>query len=136
MKKYQILGTTADIKLRVKANSLEQLFEQAALGMMEILGAEIKDTEKLRNKEIEIRSSNINSLLIDFLNEILYRVGVDKEVYNDFEVKIRNNIELICRAKATSFERLDLEIKAATYSDLKIEKDKNGKWQVEVLFDI
>jgi len=134
-KTYQILGTTADVKLKIEAESLEELFESAALGMMKILKPEIKGDEVTR-KKIEIKSPNINSLLIDFLNEILYRIEVNKEIYKDFKVEIKDNKELTCQAKALPFQKLGLEIKAATYSDFKIEKDKKGKYKSEVVFDI
>jgi SHS2 domain-containing protein len=137
MTNYQIIGTTADVKLKIEADSLEELFEQAALGMMEILEAEVnKDIEISRSQDIKIKSPNINSLLIDFLNEILYRVGVDKEIYQDFKVEIRDDKELTCQAKALPFKKIGLEIKAATYSNLKIEKDKDGKYKTEIVFDI
>ena len=128
---------TADAGIRVRAESLEELFCKAILAtfneMTDIDRVEVKEA-----KEVSVESS-MPFLLADLLNEILVLHERDKFVASKCEVlelregrvKVRLHGERFDPSRHTS----KLVIKAATYHRLRIDKE-NGEWVAEVVFDI
>ena len=58
-------------------------------------------------------------------------------IFTDFHMDTLDERNLQARALGEDFKRyrLDVEIKAATYHELKIEKASSG-WQAEVILDV
>jgi SHS2 domain-containing protein len=137
MKKFEILEHKADLKIRVFGKDLKELFENAMIGLFESAQyeSETKPTEKIK-REIKISSSDLPSLLVDFLSEVLYLSEVNQEVYNKIMVKKldEKNIEGILSGK--KLKRMGVVIKGVTYHDLDIHQKEEGSWEATILFDI
>lgn len=128
---------TADAGIRVRAESLKDLFCKAVLATFN----EITDIDRVEGKEVKEVSveSPMPFLLADLLNEILVLHERDKFVASKCEVleltegkaKVRLYGEMFDPSRHSS----KLVIKAATYHRLRIEKE-NGEWVAEVIFDI
>lgn len=134
MKKYKILSHPADVKVQAFGRVKEELFLNAMLGMMEVLKADKKD-ERIKRK-IKVKSIDLNALLVDFLNEVLYLSQVNKEVYSNIKFSKFSNEELEAELTGNKVESFGEDIKAVTYHGLDIKKNKNGLYQATVLFDI
>lgn len=140
MKKYEILEHPAELRLRVYGKTLEELFENAALAMGET--QKKNDTfltlsrKKCVKEKIEVQSLDINTLLVDFLNEILAKSQINKCVYYVSDIKIdasRFTLHVSCTGYPV--ERFEEDIKAVTYEDLDIKKI-NDIYQTDLVFDI
>lgn len=135
--KFKFLEHPADIKLRVFGANLPELFINAALGMMTFLYGEktIKAQKLVTNKKsIEISGDNLEMLLVNWLNEILFLSDIHNCVY--VEYKIIEFIENKIVAKIGGYGAVAQdEIKAVTYHELSIKQVDDG-WQAEVVFDI
>ena len=137
-KPFQIIDHTADIGLIAYGETIQQLFSNAALGMFNLMIKTNHIAESTQH-EIKLRSPDRESLLIDWLNELLF------VYYTRHIVLIRFNFELLSETtlKATCFgatlnpEKRTLlrEIKAATYHMLSIDETDSG-YKAEVIFDI
>ena len=140
--KYEILEHPSELRIRVYGKILEELFSNAVLAMSKIFSsdANILINANYTNREvIKIGSVDINSLLVDFLSEILAKSQISKKVYqvykftsfkfNDDEASLE--VELIGHPAA----HFDEDIKAVTYEDLDI-KQIDGIWQTVIVFDI
>ncbi|MBM3251053.1 MAG: archease [Candidatus Nealsonbacteria bacterium] len=135
MKKYEILEHRADLKIRVFGKTKEELFLNAVLAIKDGLRPKIQSTKsKIRN--IKTESSNLETLLVDFLSEVLYLIQVNKEVYNKVRFKKFSDTEIKAELSGQKIERFGEDIKAATYHNLDVHQEKNGKWQATILFDI
>ena len=140
MKKYENLEHTADLKIRAFGKTKEEVFANLALGMFENI-SEPKAILKDQPIEIEIKvkANELLELLVDFLNQLVYLSDVNNVVYNNFDLVIFSKddhwiVEGVAKGyKVNSFK---LEIKAATYNELKLEEDQAGNWVAEVVFDI
>ena len=134
--KYEILEHKADLKIRVFGKTKEELFENAMIGMFETARYEENAKCQMSNIKIKVKSLDLASLLVDFLSEILYLVETKKEVYQKVEFKelAKNKLEGILIGK--KLKRMGVHIKAVTYYNLDIHREKDGKWQATVLFDI
>jgi len=138
MKKFEILEHTADLKIRAFGKTQEELFKNMMLGMEESLHPEIIDSEIVK-RNINITSSGLGELLVDFLNEINYLNQINFEVYDEinfeqFSVKV-NKCILKAKLIGKKVKRFNEDIKGVTYHDLEIKKG-NNLWQAIVLFDI
>lgn len=134
---FEIIEHTADIGIRAKGASLKEAFANAALGLFSI----ITEPEKIKGeicREVEVNGSDEGSLLVAWLNELIYLFEVEEMLFNRFDI-----IELSDkRLKAFIYgERIDrsrhpikLGVKATTYHMLNIEKGDGC--EVQVLFDI
>ena len=136
MKRYEILEHKADLKIKVKGSSKEELFLNALLGMEEGLRPETKETKEEIKREIKIKSIDLPALLVDFLNEALYLIQVHKEIYNSIKFKKFVDTELKGELIGQKVERFGEDIKAVTYHDLDIYQKEDGTWEAVVLFDI
>lgn len=142
MKKFEILEHKADLKIRVFGKTKEKLFLNALLAMTSALRAKIKNQKFLpvrqagKIKKIKIKSSNIETLLVDFLSEVLYLVQVNKEIYNNVKFKKFSDTELEAELIGDKVERFGEDIKAVTYHNLDVHQGLKGIWQAIILFDI
>ena len=80
---YQILQHTADLRLRVYADSLEQLFYEAIRGMAGIMKHDTAISKPAIVRKVVIESQDRTMLLVDFLNEVLTLAQTNKEIYTE-----------------------------------------------------
>ena len=137
-KPYEVIEHTADIGIRVKAKSLKQLFVNAGLAIFDII-AEKKPSFKAKQEKINIRQrgENIEELLVNWLNELLFLTATREVVFTGFRIKKIDAglVEAVGTAATGKNYRINTEIKAATYHKLKVSKTKSG-WQAEVILDV
>lgn len=133
--RFEILEHKADLKIRVKGKTLSELFNNAAFALaVSQKGDENFSNEKIQ-KEIKIKASDANTLLVDFLNELLYLSDTEELVFPEIEFKKINEKGLEAVASGYKYDNLKIEIKAATFHGLEIKKEKE-KFSAEIIFDI
>jgi SHS2 domain-containing protein len=141
-KQYDYLEHTADAKFRAYGKSLEETFENAALAMFNV----IIDTGKIFGsvkRDVSIESYELESLLVDWLSELLYLFEVDEIAFREFKVEeiLEKDGKYFLKARAfgEKFEDRPLpfetEIKAVTYNQLELCKTKEG-WVAQVVVDL
>lgn len=118
-------------------DDLEEAFEETAKGMFSII-TDVSKVEGKKERKFEIKSENLESLLVNFLSELVYLHEVHNELYRDFDVKIEEEglIKLSATAKG---EKIDLErhdmdtaVKAVSYHEIGIEPEGD----IRIIFDI
>ena len=137
MKNYEILEHTADIRIRVLGNSLNDLFINAALAMFDIL-AEKEHSEKTAVKALILQEAiDIEELFINWLNELLSLSAAKEIIFSEFKINklTDTSLDIECLGARASGYRINTEIKAATYHGLKMQKNDKG-WEAEVIFDV
>jgi SHS2 domain-containing protein len=135
MLKYEFLEHPADLKIKAYGQDLPELFINTALGMTEFLFGKISDIKETAHTEkIKIQANNTESLLIDWLSEILYLSDKSDRAYLDYQIEEFSENKIAAKVGSVKFPALE-DIKAVTYSELEIKKVKDG-WQAIVVFDI
>jgi SHS2 domain-containing protein len=137
MKKFELLEHRADLKIKVYGQDLNQLFVNAGLAMAEQQNPVAKNQPSAKQEweSIEINSPDLNSLLVDWLNEILSRSDLNHKVYFNFQIKELSKNHLQAKIAGQKVEQKQIDIKAATYHGLEIKKI-DEHWQVIIIFDI
>lgn len=136
MKNYEIINHTADLKIKGFGKTKKKLFLNLLKAMIECQKAKMKEEEKPKVRKIRIKSLNLETLLVDFLNEIIYLSQINKEIYPEANFKKFSTKEIEAELVGRPVERFGEDIKAVTYHGLKIEKIEENIFQATVLFDI
>jgi SHS2 domain-containing protein len=142
LKQYEYLEHTADIKFLAYGKTLEEVFENAALAMFNVM----IDTGKVSGETVRkvfLKSPDLESLLVDWLSELLYLFEVDEIVFRKFHVEEIKEEEgeysIVAQASGEKFypesHPFETEIKAVTYNQLEVEKNADG-WKAQVVVDI
>jgi SHS2 domain-containing protein len=137
-KPYEIIEHTADIGIRVKAGDLKELFNLSALAMFDIIAEKSDAKQNLPVKiKIEQRADNLDELFVNWLNELLSLSAIKELIFFDFQIKKinKNFLRAVVFGRSSEVYKVNVEIKAATYHELKIEEDASG-WKAEVIFDV
>ena len=130
------LSHTADVKIRVRAPTLNALFSEACMALMQVMYG--KDRKPGICKEITLDAPDTRSLVSDFLSEILFISEVESLVIARADVKIEKQ-HLTAILEGEPFDPLrhnqGTEVKGISYSGMLIEKETNG-YLLEILFDV
>ena len=135
---YETFEHTADLGLRVRAESLAQLFADAAKGLFSVLAANLDAVRSVQEKTYRIEGCETDYLLFDWLTELLYTFETEHLLLAEFDVRLDGEgLQATCRGEPIDRQRheLDHEIKAITYHGLKVEQRPDG-WLAEVIVDI
>lgn len=138
MKNFEILEHTADLKVGVRGNGLDDLFKNAGLAIFQICAEKQSIRDKNKHKiSIKQSAQNIEELFINWLNELLSLSAAKGVIFEDIKIGKLSENELEAEVLASNIEnyKVNTEIKAATYHELKISKVGSG-WQAEVIFDV
>lgn len=130
---YREIDHTADWELEIWAPDLPELLVQAARGMYHLTG--IKPSNELRSPyTITLLFDEPETLLVDFLNELLYRIESEDLVFDQFNLKIEAGM-LHAALSGVKVSFLAKEIKAATYHQLAIRETDQGLL-TRIVFDV
>ena len=136
-KDFEIIDHTADVGIMAYGADINQAFANAAKAMFSLI-AELDNVEEVLYRDIELTATDEESLLVEWLNELICLFDTENIVFKRFDITKLNNTQLKSRSYGekvdSSKHRLKTGVKAATYHMLKINKS-NGS-QVQVLFDI
>ena len=138
MKTYTLIEHTADIGIRTKGDSLKELFQNTALAMFDIIaGIPTKKSKRKGKITIKEKADNIEELFINWLNELLSLSAVKELIFTDFIIEKldEHSIKSICIGEGIKNFKVNTEIKAATYHELKLERKESG-WLAEIIFDV
>lgn len=141
MKNCKVLSHTADIRVSISARTVEKLFTNSSSCLFELL-TDTKAKPKI-TREIQLEAQDLEELLVFWLNELISIFYSFKFLPLQYKIKINDLANLkILQAKIEGIDfdpynnkHIKLEIKAATYHNLKIEKNKKG-FEAQVIFDV
>jgi SHS2 domain-containing protein len=138
---YKFIDHTADVLFQAQGNNLNELFEQCAIAL-EDTQVDIKLIKPKENIIIEGKNKDIERLLFDFLDDLIFYKDSKLLIFSKFNISIRKeNAEYILTCKAhgekLNHEKHDpkVDVKAITMHLFEVKKIKDG-WQAKVLVDI
>lgn len=136
MKRHKVLEHTADMRLLVQADTLENLFQAALQGMAEL----IKNTNEVYSEKIELKvaieSPDNTALLIDFLSEVLTLSHNNNAVFRSVTIDKLTDNKLTGTISGFKTDGFDDDIKAVTYHEAEIKTNDSGNLETMIVFDI
>lgn len=138
MEKIDYFPHVADIRMKVTADSVSELFHAALSGMNQLLNAGECDRHRKPtiNKIIQIKSPNLTALLVEFLNEVLAMSYTYRAIFCAFHLDHLVDGEMVCWVTGVEVPGFDEEIKAVTYHEAEVKKNADGRFETVIVFDI
>ena len=134
---FEIVDHTADVGIIAYGIDMSQAFVNAARALFSLI-TELNDIQEVLHRDIELTAPDEESLLVEWLNELIYLFDAENIIFKRFDITQLNNTQLKARSYGekvdNSKHKLKIGVKAATYHMLKVDKDDGCK--VQVLFDI
>jgi protein archease len=130
---FQEIEHTADWALDIWAPTLEQLFEQAARGMLKLTGIVLASHAR-EVCQIHLRAIDMESLLVNFLDQLLFWGESEDLAFDDFHL-ILKGLELTGWVEGAAIAAQVKEIKAVTYHNLSVRHD-GRVYRVRIVFDV
>ena len=141
---YETFEHTADLGLRVRAPDLDTLFVEAARALFSAIVEELDTVEPQQQVNLRLENEDLELLLFDWLNELLYKFDTEHLLFGRFQVETRplegrSGLLLKGVASGEPLDRtrhaLSHEVKAITYHGLRVEQTADG-WLAEIIVDI
>jgi SHS2 domain-containing protein len=133
---------TADIAFEATGRDLPQLFTAAADATMNVMIDNLDAIESRETRQIELSNDNVEMLLFDFLQELIYFKDAKRLLLRAHETQIDQKGEAYFLKAKVAGERLDdtrhqqrADVKAVTLHGFSVQKDDGG-WRARVLLDI
>jgi SHS2 domain-containing protein len=133
---------TADIAFEATGRDLPGLFVAAADATMNVMIDNLDAIEPRETRQVELSSDQIDMLLFDFLQELIYFKDAKRLLLRARETHIDQKGETYFLKAKVAGERLDdtrhqqrADVKAVTLHGFSVEKHDDG-WKAKVLLDI
>lgn len=154
---FELFDHTADLGLRVRAATLEELLVEAGRGLLTMHVANPEGVKPVLTRTIQLSADEPALLLFDWLSELIYAFESEKLLLAEFEVRLMptgtalgaleagtpqrafpTELTATCRGEPMDQARHEMEheVKAMTYHALKVEQQQGGTWLAEVIVDI
>lgn len=131
---YQEIDHTADLALRIDGADLDQLFRHAAHALFDQYG-EADPNAAPHTFPVHLEAPDRETLLVDWLNELLYLAEVHELVLDAFTIRCLTSTSMDGEAQGRPPTHRHKAIKAATFYDLCIATVADGL-TVTVTFDV
>ncbi|RLJ65029.1 archease [Sulfurisoma sediminicola] len=135
---WETFAHEADVGVRGSGATLAEAFAGAAMAMT----AAICDPQKVGagvTVNIECAAPDLDLLLLDWLNALVYEMATRRMLFSRFDVRIEDN-----RLAATATgEAVDVgrhapaaEVKGATFCELAVRQSPDGTWTAQCIVDV
>jgi len=137
-KAFEEVDISGDVGLRIRGNSLSDLFTNAAYGLYHLVvnGSLIETGTTI---SIDAEGESLEGLLIAFLNELIYHMDTHGFIGKKVIIHRIDQNSVNATIEGEEFtgrgHEWKLLLKAATYHDVHV-KENDGNWSAFVMFDI
>ena len=135
---WEHFSHAADVGVRGFGASVEQAFEQAALALTAIV-TDINRVQQAETVKVTCACPDQELLFVDWLNAVIYAMVTRNMLFSRFRVEIRDGKltgtlggEAIDRAR----HEPAVEPKGATYTELKVMQQEDGRWCAQCIVDV
>ncbi|MBL7117843.1 MAG: archease [Candidatus Syntrophoarchaeum sp.] len=139
-KKFEFLDiTTADVAFAAYGRSLNAVFANSALATFEVM-VDTDGVKPAKKKKVEVRGHDLQSLMFNWLNELIFLSGSENMVFSKFKLKIDEEafaLNALCAGEKMDPKKHELrtEVKACTYHKMMVKK-VGDVWRAQVILDV
>ncbi|HSQ68271.1 MAG TPA: archease [Polyangiaceae bacterium] len=133
--RHRFVEHTGELELRLEAPTLAALLEEGARALAEVMAEDASGPPTEPPERVEVAASDRESLLVSWLNELVYRGEVSKCVYRDVHVERADDrrVEATLRGRTPASPRT--AVKAATWHRLRVRETSTGL-EATVVLDV
>jgi SHS2 domain-containing protein len=133
-KRFEEVEHTADIAIRVWGSDLAELFSNAAYGMASLL-TDVEDVVPTVDASIELKSEDVEMLLVSWLSELLFLGERDNLVFSRIDTLQVTPNRVSATVRGGPIQERHSHIKAVTFSDLQVTLSESG-YETVIVFDV
>jgi SHS2 domain-containing protein len=133
---FEILEHTADVGVRATGSSVEEVFEQATIGLFTIVGVWRPDGGE--PVDVTVEAPDLGALLVDWLSEVLYLHDTRDALVTGVKLEhVRDGraIGSVLLAGRGDDEPTGTQVKAITYHQLEVDETSEG-WTARFYVDV
>jgi SHS2 domain-containing protein len=134
---HELVEHTADEGLRVWAPSLDELFAEAAVGLIRVMGE--ASASETRSEEVRIDAPDLDALFVDFLSEVLFLFEARDIAVERADLAVSSEpwtaTGTLSGRSADAFAATGAAVKAVTYHGLEIKRTETG-YEAVVYLDV
>jgi SHS2 domain-containing protein len=138
---YTFIDHTADVAADLTGRTLNELFASAAQALTDTI-SELDRVRPVVTQSVTLEAGSIETLLVDWLNELVYRFEVQNMLFSDATVTVEPRQDRWMLGATVAGELFDparhpsrVLVKGATYHGLEI-TDQAGDWRARIVLDI
>lgn len=138
---FELFEHQADVGIRGIGSNLKEAFEEAGNALFSVM-TDLKKVETLNKVQFSVVGVDRENLFINYLNELIYLKDVNNMLFSSFKIaeleEKGNSWYLKGEAVGEKISKkfpLKTDVKAASYSQLKVEK-KDNKFIAQCIVDI
>jgi SHS2 domain-containing protein len=135
---YRLIDHTADLGIAVWGQSAAQVFERAAMALVDLLFIKAAVTPD-RTEAIDVEGLDWSDLMVNWLREVLYLWVGRHRVVGCVHVDALSATRLRATVSSSIYNpgrhHCHHEIKAVTYHRIEVGPDDKG-WRAQVIFDV
>jgi len=138
---YAFIDHTADVAADLTGRSPEELFSAASQALTDTI-TDLATVSPVVTQPVTLESGSLEDLLVDWLNELLYRFEVQNLLVSGAMLTLREDGGRWYLNASVAGEMFDPEkhpsrvlVKSATYHGLHVTHDQ-GTWKTRIVFDI
>lgn len=132
---YRFEDHTGDVRLRLAAPTLPELFADAGRAVAELLAGGLPRGEAAPPVEIELEARDVGRLLVDWIDELVFRSETGHLVLDRYDPIEVTETRLRARARGDRLGAVRTAIKAATLYGLEVAPTPDG-WTASVVLDV
>ena len=139
---YSEESATADIAFTAWGETVEETFLAAADATLNVMVEELGAIQPKERRDLRVENCQLDLLLLDFLQELIYYKDAETLMLRIKEVKILEDGKKFILQAAAWGEKLDperhpqrVDVKAVTLHQFRLEKTNHG-WEAFVILDI
>ena len=132
--RFKPIEHPSDVGIIAYGKNLKEIFENAAYGMFSLM-ADLDKVEPKQSLKIKVEAEDQESLLVNWLNELIFNEDAKKMIFKDFKITKLTDRELEAEVRG---EKINLDVhdlyrpvKAATYNQLEIRENC-----AKIIFDV
>lgn len=138
MSDWETFSHQADIGVRGRGATPAEAFSAAGLALTSVVTdpAGVRCVERVT---IEREAPDPELLFLDFMNALVYEMATGKRVFGQYAVRIEDG-RLLASAcgEPVAIDRHDpaVEVKGATFTELKVAQQADGQWLAQCVVDV
>jgi len=128
----------ADIGVRGFGPTWEKAFEEAARALMNVV-TDVDRVQPQQQVEVTCEGDRLEVLLFEWLNALIFEMATKKMLFSRFAVTIEEGkLKAQAWGEPIDFLRHELivEVKGATYTELKVGEEPDGRWVAQCVVDV
>ncbi len=146
---WETFAHDADVGVRGRGATAAEAFAGAALAMTSAICAPERIVARA-SVSVECTAGNMEMLLVDWLNALIYEMATRHILFSRFEVNIEGPLSAsgqevgsLCLRATAWGEPVDVgrhhpaaEVKGASYCELAVRQDADGLWIAQCIVDV